>query len=153
MQPLLTALWSVPLFTPGNEYCYLRLHPQSVQIVMAQLEISATIVIYTCWGCGPWRVMGEKKGRKLYWCLTSNLDSHLGLLGQVLFQCYFPEINGVMPAGNLTCYFWTRGSYFPTEQNILLVAGATQEVFWVYGKFQAGQNKLAIELWLVIVQT
>lgn len=50
--PLLTALSSVHLFTPGKEYCYLELHPQSVQIVMAH-EISATIVIYTCWASGP----------------------------------------------------------------------------------------------------
>lgn len=58
--PLLTALSSVHLFTPGKEYCYLELHPQSVQIVMAH-EISATIVIYTCWASGPWRVLGVKK--------------------------------------------------------------------------------------------
>lgn len=104
---------------------------------MARLEISATSVIYTCWGSGPWRVTGGGgEDRKLYWCLICNLDSHLGLLGQVLFQCYFPEINGVMPAGNLTCYFWTRGSYLPTEQNILLTVEATLEGYWVYGKFR-----------------
>lgn len=62
--PLLTALSSVHLFTPGKEYCYLELHPQSVQIVMAQLEISATIVIYTCWASGPWRVLGKKNNKK-----------------------------------------------------------------------------------------
>lgn len=155
MQPLLTAPCSVPLFTPGKLHCYRGLRSLPVWTVMAQLEINATIVIYTCWASYPWRMMGGRKGkgRKLHWYLTSNLDSHLGLLGQVLFQGYFPKITGVMLAGNLTCYFSTRSSYFLTEQNTLLAVEATLEAFWVYGKFQTGQNKLVIKPWLVIVQT
>lgn len=82
---------------------------------MAELEISATIVIYTCWGSSPRRVMGRKKLES--WSLTSNLNCHLGLLGQGVFQYDFLEISRVMPAGNFTCYFWSKGSYFPAERN------------------------------------